>query len=88
MVGDQLQRDDGQGRLQRLQGVGDVEDVLGEALDLPVALGGDGDDAAAAAKTSLTSFARNSSSQPPFRHPRHMPPTRGNTPLGPRITGR
>ena len=44
VVGEQLERDDREDRAQRLVGVGDPADVVGEALDLRIALGRDRDD--------------------------------------------
>src|SRR5687768_18107026 len=48
VVGDELQRDDAQQRLQGFERVRDVDDVVAVAADAGVALGGDGDDLAAA----------------------------------------
>src|SRR6266540_6320399 len=48
VVGDELERDDAQQRLERLVRVGDVNDVVAVAADVRVAFGGDDDDPAAA----------------------------------------
>ena len=52
VVGQELQRDDAQQRLQRLGRVGDVDDVVAIPADLRVALGGYRDDPPAAGRTS------------------------------------
>src|SRR5439155_18441970 len=48
VVGDELERDDAQERLERLGGVGDLDDVVAVAADVGVSLGGDDDDLSAA----------------------------------------
>src|SRR3982751_2638848 len=48
VVGEELERDDAQQRLEALERVGDVDHVVAVAADVRVALGGDGDDVAAA----------------------------------------
>src|SRR5262245_5615525 len=48
VVGDELQGDDGEHGGEGLGDVGDVEDVFGDFFDVGIALGGDGDDVAAA----------------------------------------
>src|SRR5580658_1456140 len=48
VVGEELEGDDFQDGEEELGGGGDLEDVLDELVDVLVAFGGDGDDAAAA----------------------------------------
>ena len=52
VVGQQLQRDDLDERREQFDGRRNVDDVLDQAADGRVALGGDGDDAAERAVTS------------------------------------
>ena len=48
MVGEELEGDDLEDGEEQLRGGGDVDGVFDELADLPVALDGDGDDAAGA----------------------------------------